>query len=417
MDIQRKGAAKSRLIRRITYSSLTLIATLIAGIGVWRLKPAPVSVERGTLWFGTVKRGPMIRNVRGLGTLVPEDILLIPAGTDGRVDKIILRPGAQVRSDTVLLELSNPQLENDALDALYQLKAAEAGLIQLRVTLESTKLQQQASTAQVQSDFVQARIQAERDEQLSKEGLGAEIVAKLSRAKSDELSNRTRIEEKRLSISDDSIKAQMDAQQVQIDKLKALYGLRKTQVDQLKVRAGADGILQQLPVEVGQRVPAGTVLAKVAEPRKLKAELKIAETQAKDIVLGQVAEIDTRNGFIPGRVSRIDPASVNGTVTVDVRLTGELPQGARPDLSVDGTVELERLNDVLYMERPVFGQPNSPVQLFKVDPNGKDAAKVQVKLGRGSVTAIEVLDGLKIGDQVVLSDMSAWDAHDRIRMN
>ncbi|MSV30681.1 MAG: HlyD family efflux transporter periplasmic adaptor subunit, partial [Bryobacterales bacterium] len=350
MDIQRKGAARSRLIRRIVYSSISLIALTIAGIGVARLKPAPASVERGTLWFGTVKRGPMIRNVRGMGTLVPEDILLIPAGTDGRVEKIILRPGAQVKSDTVILELSNPQLENDALDALYQLKSAEAGLIQLRVTLESTKLQQQAATAQVQSDFTQARIQAERDEELSKEGLGAEIVAKLSRAKSDELSNRTKIEEKRLSISDDSIKAQMDGQQVQIDKLTALYGLRKTQVDQLKVRAGADGILQQMAVEVGQRVPAGTVLAKVAEPRKLKAELKIAETQAKDVMPGQAAEIDTRNGVIPGRVSRIDPASVNGTVTVDVRLTGELPQGARPDLSVDGTVELERLNDVLYME-------------------------------------------------------------------
>ncbi len=417
MDIQRKGAAKSRLIRRIVYLAIFLIALTVAGIGVARLKPAPASVERGTLWFGTVKRGPMIRNVRGMGTLVPEDILLIPAGTDGRVEKIILRPGAQVRSDTVILELSNPQLENDALDALYQLKSAEAGLIQLRVTLESMKLQQQAATAQVQSDFAQARIQAERDEELSREGLGAEIVAKLSRAKSDELSNRTKIEEKRLSISDDSIKAQMDAQQVQIDKLKALYGLRKTQVDQLKVRGGADGILQQMAVEVGQRVPAGTVLAKVAEPSRLKAELKIAETQAKDVMPGQAAEIDTRNGVISGRVSRIDPASVNGTVTVDVRLTGELPQGARPDLSVDGTVELERLNDVLYMERPVFGQPNSPVQVFKVETNGKDASKVRVKLGRGSVTVIEVLEGLNIGDQVVLSDMSAWDAYDRIRMN
>jgi HlyD family secretion protein len=349
----------------------------------------------------------------------------MPAITEGRVERILVRAGTAVKASTVLIELSNPQLENDALDAQYQWKAAVANLADLKVKLESARLQQQASTAQLKADWTRAQIQAERDEQLVKFGLAAEIQSRLSRTQAEELANRFRIEEKRLEISEESTRAQLAAQQVQVDKLLALYKLKQSQVDQLKVRAGTDGVLQQLgsgvagspAFEEGQRVSPGTILAKIAQPWKLKAELKIAETQAKDIALGQVASIDTRNGVIPGKVSRIDPAVQNGTVTVDVKLEGQLPQGARPDLSVDGMVELERLDDVVYVGRPVFGQARSQITLFRLMPDGKHAERVPVKLGRTSVNTIEIVEGLKVGDQVILSDMSAWDAHNRIRLN
>jgi HlyD family secretion protein len=417
MDIPRKAAGRRKLIRRIVVVAAVLIAGTGVTFGLKRLQPAAPAVEGGTVWPDDVKRGEMFRQVRGLGTLVPEDILWVPSTTDGRVERVLVRPGAVVSSHSVLMELSNPQLENDALDALYQLKAAEAGLIDLKVRLESTKLQQQASTAQLKSDYALAQIEAEKQEALAKYGLAAELTARISRARADELSNRYNIEQRRLDISDESIQAQLAAQRVQVDKLKALSELKRSQVDALKVRAGADGVVQQVPVEVGQKLAAGTILAKVAQPGKLRAELKIAETQAKEIMIGQPATIDTHNGVIAGRVTRIDPAAQNGTVTVDVKLEGELPQGARPDLSVDGTIELERLRDVLYVSRPVFGQPNSQITLFKIDETGKYANRVQVKLGRSSVNTIEIVEGLQIGDRVILSDMSAWDNYDRIRLN
>jgi HlyD family secretion protein len=425
MDVPRTGVARKKLIRRIIYGVILLVTIPLITWALSRLQPAAPTVERATVWIDTVKRGPMLRQVRGLGTLVPEDVLWIPAITDGRVEKILVRPGTSVTADMVLLELSNPQLENDALDAQYQWKAAEANLVDLKVKLDSTRLQQQASTAQLKAEWTRAQIQAERDEQLVKFGLAAEIQSRLSRTQADELANRFRIEEKRLEISEESIRAQLAAQQVQVDKLRALYNLKKSQVDQLRVRAGTEGVLQQLgsgaagtpAFEVGQRVTPGAVLAKIAQPWKLKAELKIAETQAKDIALGQEASIDTRNGVIPGKVIRIDPAVQNGTVTVDVKLEGTLPQGARPDLSVDGTVELERLNDVVYVGRPVFGQAQSQITLFRLQPDGRHCERVPVRLGRSSVNTIEILEGLKVGDQVILSDMSAWDAHNRIRLN
>lgn len=417
MDVPRKGAARKRMIRRMVYSALVIIPIPFITWGLSRLKPAAPSVERATVWIDTVKRGPMLRQVRGLGTLVPEDVLWIPSTTEGRVEKRLVLPGARVVPNTVLIELSNPQLENEALEAYYGHKAAEASLTDLKVKLESQRLQQQASTAQLKAEYTRAKVQAERDEQLVKLGLTAEIVARLSRATADELANRHAIEQKRLEISEESIRAQLAAQQVQVEKLAAFYKLKQSQVGQLKVRAGTEGVLQELMVQVGQRVPPGTPLAKVAQPWKLKAELKIPETLAKDVVIGQHAEIDTRNGVIAGKVSRIDPAVLNGTVTVDVKLEGELPQGARPDLSVDGNIELERLADVVSVGKPVFGQPNSLVGLFKLEPDGKGAERVQVKLGRTSVTTIEVLEGLKPGDQVILSDMSTWDAHNRIRLN
>jgi HlyD family secretion protein len=380
------------------------------------MKPAAPSVDSSTLWPDTVKRGSMLRQVRGLGTLVPEEILFIAAQTDGRVDRIAVRPGAEVRPDTVLMQLSNPELELAANDAEWQVKAAEATLTDLRVKLESQRLEQQSVAARVQSDYVQAKLKADLEHKLGEQGLTSELNLKTTKAIADELSNRSSIEKQKVEISGESIQAQLAAQRVQIEKLRAAWNLKKAQVSQLYVRAGAHGVLQQLPVEVGQRLTPGTVLAKIAQPSKLKAELKIPETQAKDILLGQQVDIDTRNGIIPGRVSRIDPAVLNGTVTVDVRLEGKLPDGARPDLSVDGSVEIERLSDVLYVGRPVLGQPNSSITLFRYEPDGKEALRVPVKLGRASVSTIEIVEGLKVGDKVILSDMSAMDGHNRIRL-
>jgi HlyD family secretion protein len=381
------------------------------------MKPAAPEVDAATVWPDTVRRGPMLRQVRGLGTLVPEEILFIAAQTDGRVDRIAVRPGAIVSANTVLLELSNPELELAANDAEWQVKSAEANYTDLRVRLESQKLEQQSVAARVQSDYVQAKLKADLEQKLGDQGLTSEINLKTTKAIADELANRSSIEKKKIEISGESIEAQLAAQRVQIEKLRAAWQLKKAQVQQLTVRAGAQGVLQQLPVEVGQRLAPGTVLAKIAQPSKLKAELKIPETQAKDILLGQTVDIDTRNGVIPGRVSRIDPAVLNGTVTVDVRLEGKLPSGARPDLSVDGSVEIERLADVVFVNRPVLGQPNSTISLFKLELDGKEAIRVPVKLGRASVTTIEILEGLKVGDRVLLSDMSAMDGHNRIRLN
>ncbi|MEJ7604687.1 MAG: efflux RND transporter periplasmic adaptor subunit [Bryobacteraceae bacterium] len=352
MDVPRKGASRNRIIRRSVIGVILLGLIPVITVGLGKLKPAAPTVERATVWPDTVKRGPMLRQVRGLGTLVPEEVLWIPAQTEGRVERIIVRPGAQVRPDTVLLILSNAELELAASDFEWQVKAAEANYTDLRVKLQSQKLEAQSIAARAQSEFVQAKLKADLEAKLGEQGLTSELNLKTTRAIADELSNRSSIEKQKVEMSGESIAAQLAAQRVQIEKLKATYLLRRKQVDQLHVRAGAGGVLQQLPVEVGQRLAAGTVLAKVAQPSKLKAELKIAETQAKDVTIGQICQIDTRNGIISGRVSRIDPAVLNGTVTVDVKLEGSLPQGARPDLSVDGTIELERLSDVLYVGRP-----------------------------------------------------------------
>ena len=359
----------------------------------------------------------MFRQVHGLGTLVPEDIRWIPAANEGRVERILWLPGKTVNADTILLELSNPEMELATLNAEWQVKAAKAQYTDLRVKLESQRLDQQAATARVQAEYHQAKLRADRNELLAKDGLFPEVDLKLSQVMAEELANRYSLEQKRLDISSESIEAQLAVQKTQVEQLQAQYQLKKEQLNALKVRAGVDGVLQQLPVQVGQRVTLGTNLARVANPSRLKAEVKIAETQAKDIQIGQPATVDTRNGVIPGRVTRMDPASQNGTVTVDVSLEGPLPRGARPDLSVDGTIELEHLDDVLYVERPAFGQEKTTVSLFKVVDERKGAVRVKVKLGRSSVNFIEVLEGLKVGDQVVLSDMSAWDAYDRIRLN
>lgn len=417
MDVPRQGVKRQKLIRRVIWITLAAISIPLVTWGLSRLKPAAPSVEKSTLWTDTVKRGPMLREVRGLGTLVPEEILFIQAVNEGRVDRIMLRPGAPVRRDTILLVLSNPELELAAEDLKWQVKAAEANLADLRVKLETAKLDLRSAVARVESEFVQAKLKWERDEALAKEGLAPDLNVKLSRASSEELAKRVEIDRKRLEISAASAEAQLAAQQVQIEKLRAQYGLKKEQVDNLRIRAGAEGVLQQMAVEVGQRVTPGANLAKVAQPEHLKAEIKVPETQAKDVLLGQVAKVDTHNGVIPGRVSRIDPAAISGNVTVDIQLLGALPSGARPDLSVDGTIELERLTDVLNVQRPVFGQPNSLISLFKLSPDEKEAGRVQVRIGRVSVQTVEILEGLKVGDKVILSDMTAWDGQDRLRLN
>jgi HlyD family secretion protein len=417
MDVPRKGARRAKIIRRSIFAAVFLIGGLAITWGLGRLQPAAPPVERSAVWVDTVKRGPMLRAHRGLGTLVPEEVLWIPAVTDGRVERVHLRPGVQVKPDTVLMEMSNPELTLAMVDYEWQVKQAEANFTDLKVKLESQGLDQLARQAQLQSEYTQARLRYERDQRLNEQGLTPDITLKLSKATSEEMEKRLAIEQKRLDITGASIEAQLAAQRVQIEKLKAAYKLKKDQVDDLRIKAGSEGVLQELSLEVGQRVIPGTILAKVAQPRKLKAVLKIAETQAKDIQIGQVATIDTRNGTVEGRVSRIDPAVQNGTVTVDVRLEGALPEGARPDLSVDGTVEIERLSDVLFVGRPVFGQPNSLITLFRVDPATSEAHRTQVKLGRSSVNTIEIVDGLKVGDQVILSDMSAQDAYNRIKLN
>jgi HlyD family secretion protein len=419
VDIARPAIiAHQKRMRRIAYGAASLVAVLLITLGLSRLKPAAPSVDRATLVIDTVKRGGMLRQVRGLGTLVPEDFRWIPAATDGRVERILVQPGTVVAPDTIVLELSNPELEMQALDAESQLRAAEAQYAEVKVRLESQHLDQEAAAASVEADYAQARMRADTDEELAQQGLVADLNRKLSKVTADQLENRNRIEKRRLAIAGDSTKAQLAVQRAQVEQKRVLARLRRAQFRAQAVRAGIGGMLQQVPVEVGQSVTPGTILAKVAVQDRLKAVIRVAETQAKDIQIGQPASVDTRNGIVEGRVSRVDPASQNGTVAVDVALTGELPKGARPDLSVDGTVELERLENILYVGRPAQGgQGPGPVGLFKLEEEGSTATRVTVRLGRASVSTVEVVEGLKEGDQVVLSDTSAYDAVDRIRLN
>ncbi|MGZ5553792.1 MAG: efflux RND transporter periplasmic adaptor subunit [Chthoniobacterales bacterium] len=417
MDVPRAGVAKKKKQKRIVMISLAVLGLVVVTFGLSRLKPAVPSVDRSTVWIDTVKRGPMVRQVRGLGTLVPEEIRWIAARTEGRVDKIIVRPGAHVDPDTLLIELTSPEVEQAARDAELQYKAAEAEFTTLRATLQRELLEQEANAAKVHSEFEQAKMENETNDNLAKNGLVAELVHKTTKIKSEDLAARDKIEQQRLEFARNNIEPQLASKQAAVDQVKANAQMKKDQMEQLKVRADFTGVLQQLPVEVGQRVTPGTNLARVADPTKLKAEVKIAETQAKDIQINQRASIDTRNGVVEGHVIRVDPAVEQGTVKVDVALDGDLPKGARPDLSVDGTIELERLDDVIYVGRPAFGQENNTVGIFKLEAGTSEAVRTPVKLGRSSVNTIEILSGLQPGDQVILSDTSAMDAHERIRLN
>jgi HlyD family secretion protein len=416
-DITRDPAIlRRKKLRRALFAAVGVLALVAVSIALARMEPAAPSVERATVLIDTVKRGSIVRQVRGLGTLVPEDTRWLPSTTDGRVERILLRPGAQVGPDTVILEMSNPQVAQEALGARLALQSAEAALESLRVQLDNELLTQQSLAAALDAEFEQARMQAEADEALAKEKLISDITRKKSRINADSLKKRLAFETQRLASARRSIDARVRVQQAAVDQARAVSALQASRLAALKVRPGFSGVLQQVPVDVGQRVGSGVNLARVADPARLKAELKIAETQAKDIEVGQSAEIDTRNGIISGVVSRKDPAAANGTVTVDVSLTGELPRGAVPDLSVDGTIQLERLDNILYVGRPSLGQEDSTVGLFKLTSASGDASRAQVALGRSSVNAIEVKSGLNEGDQVVLSDMSAWDAFDRVRL-
>jgi HlyD family secretion protein len=419
MDIARPDLARKRRRQRILLVAVGLVALTAISFALARLEPAAPLVENP--WLDTVKRGQMLRQVRGNGTLVPEQVQFVQADTGGTVERIFIQPGAEVEPDTVVLELSNPELRQQAFDSEWAARAADAQLARLKVTLESDRLQQESLLASLRSDAKQAELDARADEELGKSGLVPVITQQKSRARADDLAARVLIDEKRLQFAADSAKSQLAVQEAEVEKFRAVRDLRQRQLANLMVKAGITGVLSQLGdrevLQSGQRVAAAATLAKVVVPTKLKAEIRIAETQARDVTRGQKVDVDTRNGIVPGHVVRVDPAVQNGTVLVEVKLDGPLPRGARPDLSVEGTIELERLDDALHVGRPVQGQPDSTVGLFKVLPDGKHAARISVKLGRASVSTIEIVEGLQEGDRVILSDMSQFDAHNRVKLN
>ncbi len=413
MDIQRE---KKTSKRRYVWIGVAIGVVILVTFGISRLEPAAPTVDAGTLWRDTVEQGTMLREVRGPGTLVPENIRWISAVTAGRVERIDVEPGVTVKPETSLLELSNPDVQLALLDAQRQLTGAESELVNLRSSLESQRLTQEGTVAQIRTQQRDAERQAKTMASLSDQDLAAANEVANARDRAEELKTRLDVEQKRLEVLTRQLDAQLKVQEAQVARLRSIVAFRQQQLESMKVKANTEGVLQDLPLQAGQWVTPGTVLARVIQPGRLKAVLRIPETQAKDVALGQLARIDTRNGIVEGHVSRMDPAAQNGTVTVDVRLTGDLPAGARPDLSVDGTIEVERLTDVLYVGRPAYGQPESTVGLFKLVDGGNAAVRVPVQLGRSSVNTIEIVSGLSKGDVVILSDMSAWDGVDRVRL-
>lgn len=417
MDIPRPDLPLRRRRRRIAVAVGTVVTLAVITLGLSRLESAAPTVDRDLVWVDTVKRGPMIREVRGPGTLVPENVRWVPSRTSGRVERILLRPGEPVQPDSVVLELFNPEVEQLAEAAHLRLRAGEAALDNLRVQLQSALLEAEARSARARADAEQARLQAEVNRQLHREGILSEIQLRLSNVTAEESATRNELEQRRLAFAREAVAPQIRVQEAELDQLRAEALLRRQLADGLRVRAGMAGVLQSVGVEAGEQVAPGASLFRVADTGRLKAELRIAETQVRDVAVGQIARIDTRNGIAAGRVVRIDPAATNGTVTVDVVFTEDLPRGARPDLNVDGTIELERLADVVLVGRPAMGQDDRTTGLFRLDPSGSAARLVQVRLGRSSVNTIEVLEGLEPGDRVILSDMSAWADHTRIRLN
>jgi len=417
MDVPREGVAAKKRKRRIIIIAASAVGLILATFALSRLKPAAPSVDRSSVWIDTVKKGPMVRQVRGLGTLVPEEFRWLPTTTEASVEKILIWPGTKVEAGDVILELTSPELEQSAHEAESKAKGAEAELASEKATLQRELLDQESKAAVAHSAYEQAKMERQTNDQLAKNGLVADLVYRTSKIKEEECQKTDDIEQKRWNFSRDSIEPQLASKQAAVDQANQLAKLKLDQVEGLHVKAGMSGVLQALPVQVGQRVKPGDNLARVADPSKLKAQIKIAETQAKDIQPNQQATIDTRNGVVKGHVKRVDPAVEQGTVTVDVAFDEEMPKGARPDLSVDGTIELERLDNVVFVGRPAFGQENNTVGMFKLVPGGNEAMRTPVKLGKSSVNTIEILSGLNPGDQVILSDTSAWDSHERIRLN
>jgi HlyD family secretion protein len=416
VDIHRPEIGNARRRKRLIIAVAIAVVVAAATFGVSRLPQAAPEVDDAGLFIDTVKRGAMVRQVRGTGILVPEQVRWIPAATEARVERILVRPGVTVTADTVILELSNPEVEQAARDAELQLGSAVAELRKREIELESSVLAQRAVSAGIDAQLSEARAQADVDAELARNGLTSALTAKLSRSRAEQLETRSGIEHKRLEIARRAAEADMQMQRARVDQVRALHQLRQQHRGAMQVRAGIDGVLQQVPLEVGQRVAAGTNLARVAQPEPLKAELRVAETQARDVAPGQLVEVDTRNGVVRGRVSRVDPAVQNGTIGVDVAFDGPLPKGARPDLTVDGVIELERLDNVLYAGRPVQGSDGATIGLFRLSPDGKEAVQTSVTIGRTSVSSVEIISGLKEGDRVILSDMSAWSEHPRIRL-
>jgi HlyD family secretion protein len=417
MDIPRPENKRRKHLRRLALGGGALALVVLVTAGLARLEPAAPTVPRASVWVDTVRAGEMLRQVRGTGTLVPREIRWIAAQTDGRVERIVARPGAVVEPDTVILELSNPDLVQQTEEARYALEAAEAEFTETELALRGQQLDQRAALAVARAEFESARLQAEAEQTLSEEGIVSTLQYRRSALLAEQLQVRLDIEADRLAQFSTSVEARLAAQRARLEQVRNIYARRLEQLASLQVKAGIGGVLQQVPVEEGQRVALGANIARVARPDELMAELRIPETQARDVVVGQRVEIDTRNGVVEGRVARIDPAVQAGTVQVDVELAGELPRGARPDLSVDGTIEIERLQGVVFTGRPAYGQPNATVGLFKLAEDGAAAVRVPVQLGRSSVNAVEIIQGLEPGDQVILSDTSAWDEYDRIRLN
>jgi HlyD family secretion protein len=419
MDIQRKNVKRKRWIRRSLYITIAVILLALVTLGLSRLEPAAPSVDRRTLWIDTVKRGSMLRQVRGVGTLVSEDVLVVPATVAGRVIRILVEPGAIVDANTVILELSNPELQLQWLDAQSQLNSAKARLDSQKTQIQDQLLGMEANNAQMEANLREAKLSLQVDQKQYDDDLISELNLSLSKARVENMEKLFEINKQRLAMFRDSTSlAQLAELEAAVKQAESLFNLRKSQIESLKVRAGTAGVLASVreKIELGQSVSAGTILARITNPKKLKAQLKVPEVQARDVVIGLSTEVDTYNGTVTGKVSRIDPTVMEGNVTVDVTLNGELPEGARPDLSVVGTIEIERLNDIIYVGRPVFASNQSTVELFKLVEDGRFGIRSRVQLGRSSVSTIEVIEGLTPGDEIILSDMSQWDENDRIRL-
>lgn len=416
MDVVRIVDRRRQRLQRAAYAMVVLLLAAASTFGLSQLKEAAPTVDASTVWIDTVRQGPLVRAVRGTGALVPQEVRWIPAATSGRVEQIVIRPGTPVRADTVVLQLSNPQLDQERQEAQLKVQAAEALLANLRVQVQNETLQQRANAAALAADYRKAQMQADMNEVLASRRLVSELVRRQSAVDAEQLGVRSRIADEQLAIREESSRTQLLVQQSTLDQARALLALKQHERDALQVRAGLAGVLQLVQVDVGQQVAAGTNLARVADPAHLKAEVKVPEGQARDIAPGQRAAVDTHMGIVPGHVARIDPSVLNGTRTVDVIPDGAWPAGAVPDLSIDGVIELERLGDVLFVGRPAFGQEQATVALFKLEPDELNASRVQVQLGKGSVNTIEVVSGLQPGDRVILSDTSAWDATDRVRL-